>query len=75
VKASFERIADFPDAWPPFSERSRRFILNRFPYGVLYQLRGEVALVVAIMHLKRDPKRWAERLKPGRESTPLRPDP
>lgn len=61
VKAAFGRIAAFPDAWPAFSARSRRCIVNRFPYGVLYQVRGESILVVAVMHLRRSPKRWQER--------------
>ena len=63
VKATLSRIAAFPNAWPAFSHRTRRCIVNRFPYGVLYQIRPESILVLAIMHLKRDPKRWQERLE------------
>ena len=62
VRATLERIASFPEAWPKLSPRSRRCITNRFPYGVLYQVRQDCVLVVAIMHLKRDPKRWRQRL-------------
>ena len=61
VKAAFNRIASFPSAWPQFSARARRCIVNRFPYGVLYQLRDDRIIVLAIMHLKRDPKRWEDR--------------
>jgi len=61
VKAAFDRIASFPTAWPVFSERSRRCLVNRFPYGVLYQVRGDTVLVVAIMHLRRAPTLWGER--------------
>lgn len=42
---------------------NERCITNRFPYGVLYQVRQEFILVSAIMHLKRDPKKWQERIK------------
>jgi hypothetical protein len=63
VKSTLSRIAAFPKAWPAFSHRSRRCLVNRFPYGVLYQIRKESILVLAIMHLKRDPSRWQDRLE------------
>ena len=62
VKATFARLAAFPEAWPAFSACSRRCLVNRFPYGVLYHLQGERILVLAIMHLRRDPRCWQERL-------------
>jgi len=62
VKNTIDRILSFPEAWPPLSPRSRRCLTDRFPYGVLYQMREDHALVTAIMHLKRDPKRWQDRL-------------
>ena len=63
VKATFSRIAAFPQAWPAFSLRARRCLVSRFPYGVLYQERKESILILAIMHLSRDPKKWQDRLK------------
>lgn len=60
LKATLNRIAAYPNAWPPFSIRSRRCIINRFSYGVLYQIRTESILILAIMHLKRDPQKWQE---------------
>lgn len=63
VNITFDRIKSFPDAWPLISSRSRRCITNRFPYGILYQARQDFILVTAIMHLKRDPKKWQERIK------------
>lgn len=66
AKAAFERIKSFPDAWPPFSSRTRRCIVNRFPYGVLYHIRQDSILIVAIMHLKRDPKCWQDMMTNGK---------
>jgi plasmid stabilization system protein ParE len=62
VKNTFDRIQSFPEAWPLVSNRSRRCIINRFPYGILYQVKQGFILVSAIMHLRRDPKKWQERL-------------
>jgi len=61
VRFALQRIGAFPDAWPLFSPRSRRCIVSRFPYGILYQTRADRILVVAIMHLKRDPEIWRQR--------------
>jgi hypothetical protein len=61
VQRAFERIRNHPAAWPVFSLRSRRCLTDRFPYGVLYQVRGDHVLVGGIMHLRRDPVRWQQR--------------
>jgi len=63
VKRTLERIVQYPEAWSPLSKRTRRCRTNRFPYGVIYQIRGEIILVVAIMHLSRAPRMWESRLK------------
>jgi plasmid stabilization system protein ParE len=64
VKAALDRIVDFPAAWPKFSRRTRRCLLDRFPYGILYHQSGEEIVVLAIMHLRRSPRRWKEHLPP-----------
>ena len=63
VQRSFERIRHHAMAWPVFSARARRILLDRFPFGILFQVRGDEILVGAIMHLKRDPTRWQEQTK------------
>ncbi|MBF8275660.1 MAG: hypothetical protein HW390_733 [Candidatus Brocadiaceae bacterium] len=62
VKKTLERIVQFPEAWHNLSKRTRRCRTNRFPYGVIYQVRAETILIVAIMHISRDPKAWKSRL-------------
>ncbi len=62
IRSTLNRILSFPEAWPPFSTRSRRCLADRFPYGVLYQVREDLILITAVMHLKRDPKRWQDRI-------------
>ena len=62
VKRTLERIAQYPDAWFRLSKRTRRCRTNRFPFGVIYQIRKEAVLVVAVMHLSREPQTWRSRL-------------
>jgi plasmid stabilization system protein ParE len=59
---ALERTADFPHAWHPFSRRTRRCLIRRFPYGVIYQVIGNDILVIAITHLHRKPGYWKHRL-------------
>jgi plasmid stabilization system protein ParE len=63
VAAAIDRILKFPEAWNPLSKRTRRCRTKRFPYGVVYQIRGDRILVVAIMHLHRKPFYWRNRVK------------
>ena len=63
VKRTLERIVQYPDAWFRLSKRTRRCRTNRFPYGVIYQIREETVLIVAVMHLSREPETWKSRLK------------
>jgi plasmid stabilization system protein ParE len=40
----------------------RRFVLKRFPFLMVYEVRADEVLVVAIAHAKRKPKYWENRL-------------
>ena len=61
VERAVEQIVQFPDAWGRLSKRSRRYLINRFPYGVVYQKRSDCILIVAIMHLHKEPTYWQDR--------------
>jgi hypothetical protein len=62
VKNALIRMSNFPEAWPKLSARSRRCMMKRFPFAVLYRFDKQTLLVVAIMHMSRDPKRWQDRV-------------
>ena len=64
VKRGLGRILQYPVAWTPLSERTRRCRLNRFPYALLYQIRGDIILVVAVQNLHKHPNSWISRLPP-----------
>lgn len=61
VKRTISRIVQYPEAWAPLSKRTRRCRTNRFPYGIIYQVRSGITLIVAIMHLRRAPQTWKDR--------------
>lgn len=63
VYRTIDRILGMPDAWQSLTARTRRCLTNRFPYGVIYQVRKNELLVVAIMHLHRKPGVWKQRIR------------
>jgi len=62
VQASIERIIRHPKAWTKLSKNTRRCLTRRFPYGVIYQEINADILIIAIMHLKRKPGYWEDRI-------------
>jgi hypothetical protein len=62
VWATIVRITHYPDAWTPLSRRTRRCLLNRFPYGIIYQVKAGVLRIIAVAHLNRRPEYWTDRL-------------
>jgi hypothetical protein len=63
VYATITRIIQYPDAWSALSKNSRRCLVNRFPYGVIYQIRSQSLRIIAVAHLNRRPSYWKERLE------------
>jgi plasmid stabilization system protein ParE len=62
VSKTIDRIKAFPRSWPSFSQRTRRCLISHFPYAILYAMQDDGILIGAIMHVKRDPIQWQQRL-------------
>ncbi len=56
-----ERIREAPQRWPRYAKGARRFILPRFPFSVIYRVKGELIEVVAVAHHRRRPGYWKSR--------------
>jgi len=54
-------IADLPKTWAPHTHGTRRYLIAKFPYAVVYRVRGKAVEVVAIAHQRRRPGYWSER--------------
>jgi hypothetical protein len=62
VEHALERINHYPEAWSSLSSRVRRCLLNRFPYSVIYEVRSELLIIVAIQNNHRGPETWRSRV-------------
>lgn len=56
-------IAAAPRVWPPFEAGTRRYVLQRFPYNIIYRETESGIEVVAVAHHKRRPRYWHRPLR------------
>jgi plasmid stabilization system protein ParE len=61
VYTAIQNILVYPEAWTPLSKNTRRCLVHRFPYGIIYQIGGGAILIIAIMQLNRKPGYWKGR--------------
>ena len=61
VRAVVESIAANPNAGSPFEARTRRKLLPRFPYSIIYLDESGRLDVIAVMHHRREPGYWTDR--------------
>jgi len=63
--AEFERalavLAAHPELGAPWRALTRRLPLRRFPYSVIYRIKGEELHVIALAHQRRRPGYWSGR--------------
>jgi plasmid stabilization system protein ParE len=54
-------IAESPDRWPKFEAGTRRYLMHRFPFMVIYRQHNDVIQVLAVAHARRKPGYWKHR--------------
>lgn len=62
VYDTISRILHTPETWPQYFMTTRRCLMHRFPYGVIYQAREDHIIITAVAHCRREPFYWKERL-------------
>lgn len=59
--SAIDLIIQYPEAWSPLSINTRRCLLNRFPFGVIYQIKQGFLYIIAVADLRRRPDYWLDR--------------
>jgi plasmid stabilization system protein ParE len=62
IQVAISRILKLPNVWQPLSHVVRRCRLNSFPYGIVYRVKTDEIRILAVMHLRRKPNYWLDRL-------------
>jgi plasmid stabilization system protein ParE len=63
IEDAIHRVVETPTRWRIIDEDVRRCLVHLFPYAILYTIEDNFILIVAIMHLSRDPDYWRERIR------------
>jgi toxin ParE1/3/4 len=62
IDAAVARIAESPSRYPEGEHGTREFILPwRFPYTVVYRVRENLIVIVAVAHQSKEPRYWHDR--------------
>lgn len=62
VEQALEILSESPERWPPRPDGTRRFLIHRFPFLIVYTLAEDRVWVIAIAHCKRRPGYWSDRI-------------
>jgi toxin ParE1/3/4 len=57
-----EDILQVPQRWPKYLYGTRRVVLQRFPFSVVYLDDPDLVTIIAVAHAKRKPGYWKGRL-------------
>jgi plasmid stabilization system protein ParE len=61
VARVFRVVEEAPEHYPIVRGVTRRALVHRFPFGVFYILGPDRVAVTAVLHGRRDPRRWQQR--------------
>ena len=61
VEHGLKQVSDLPKAWPMHLLDTRRYLIKRFPYALVYRVKNDRPYVVAFIHHSRKPGYWIDR--------------
>jgi len=63
LRAAYDRIAAKLLSYQEFDAGIRRALLRRFPYAVYFAVEASTVVVLAVLHVSRDPAAWQRRIE------------
>ena len=63
LDGAITNIAESPDRWPEYRHGTRRYLMHRFPFLVVYRVFRAAVQVIAVAHARRRPRYWSARLE------------
>ncbi len=61
LSVAITEIKKQPERWPSYMHGTRRYMLRRFPYAVVYRVAQAQIQIIAIAHFSRKPGYWFTR--------------
>ncbi|MBI4824955.1 MAG: type II toxin-antitoxin system RelE/ParE family toxin [Nitrospirae bacterium] len=63
IKNGLLHIQKFPQAWPSERKETRRYLVRKFSYKIIYSVQEDNIIILAFAHLHRKPNYWVDRIK------------
>jgi toxin ParE1/3/4 len=61
LRRAADTIREAPERWPPGKNNTRRFLLWRFPFSIIYSEQESAVTIWAVAHGSRRPEYWTGR--------------
>jgi plasmid stabilization system protein ParE len=61
LRAAYDRIGEDPLRYQQLESGIRRALLRRFPYAIYFAVESEIVVVLAVLHVSRNPAEWQRR--------------
>jgi len=61
VEKVLEVIEQQPFSGTEITDTERRFLVSRFPYGIIYSVEDDQIMIFAVMNLRQKPGYWKSR--------------
>ena len=62
IVSVFSRLIEHPLRYKQFDAPARRLFANGFPYAVIYVAKPDTIWIIAVMHVRREPGYWKDRM-------------
>ncbi len=61
VEQGLTTVEQTPQIGVPYIRNTRRLLLRRFPYNIVYIVESDAIVIIAVAHQRRRPGYWAKR--------------
>jgi plasmid stabilization system protein ParE len=61
LDAGIDSIRNAPDLYPPYLFGTRRYLMHRYPYLIVYRVTSAAIQILAVAHTRRRPGYWKAR--------------
>jgi plasmid stabilization system protein ParE len=62
IGGCLSRIITGPRTFPLFTKNTRKLVMGKFPYSIIFREKDGAILIVAVAHAKRRPGYWQKRI-------------
>lgn len=63
VLRTIKLISKFPQIWSKNTEHTRKAVMKKFPYSLIYSIHHNKIYIIAIAHHHREPEYWINRIE------------